>query len=104
MTDCTDVCDIVMEQLHYLGFEINDDDESHDDILAALAEVNFTRKIPTPKPLAQYLAEYLATGIDRTHEAGMPVDYTEEGLKPVLEQALDAYESTEQVKIKIERK
>ena len=55
------------------------------------------------KPLAQYLAEYLAAGINRIHEAGMPMDYTEEGLKPVLEQALDAYESTENVKIKIER-
>jgi len=56
-----------------------------------------------PKPLAQYLGEYLATGIDRTHEAGMPMDFTEEGLKPIFEQALDAYESTEQVKIRIER-
>ena len=56
-----------------------------------------------PKPLAQYLAEYLATGIDRTHEAGMPMDFTEEGLKPILEQALDAYQGTENVTIKIER-
>ena len=44
MTDCTDVCDVVMERLHYLGFEISDDDESHDDILAALAETEFVRK------------------------------------------------------------
>lgn len=43
MTDCTDVCDVVMERLHYLGFEISDDDESHDDILSALAEVEFIR-------------------------------------------------------------
>lgn len=43
MTDCIDVCDIVVERLHYLGFEINDDDESHDDILAALAEVEFVK-------------------------------------------------------------
>lgn len=55
------------------------------------------------KPLAQYLGEYLATGIDRTHEAGMPVDFTEEGLKSILEQALDAYESTEGVKVRIEK-
>lgn len=61
------------------------------------------RKLHTPKPLAEYLAEYLATGINRTHEAGMPVDFTEEGLRLVLEQALDAYESTENVKIKIEK-
>ncbi len=57
-----------------------------------------------PKPLARYLAEYLATGIDRTHEAGMPVDFTQEGLKPVLEQALEAYESTENVIIQIIKK
>lgn len=56
-----------------------------------------------PKPLAQYLAEYLATGIDRVHEAGLPMDYAEEGLKPIFEQALDAYESTEQVKIEIKK-
>jgi len=56
------------------------------------------------KPLAQYLSEYLATGIDRMHEAGMPMDFTEDGLKPILEQALDAYQSTENVTIKIERK
>ena len=56
------------------------------------------------KPLAQYLAEYLATGIDRTHEAGMPMDYTEEGLKPIFEQALDAYESTENVVIQTIKK
>jgi len=55
------------------------------------------------KPLAQYLGEYLATGINRTHGAGMPVDFTEDGLKPIFEQALDAYESTENVKIRIER-
>lgn len=60
-------------------------------------------KLRTPKPLAQYLGEYLVTGIDRAHKAGYPVDYTKEGLKPVLEQALNAYESTEHVKIKIEK-
>lgn len=56
-----------------------------------------------PKPLAQYLAEYLATGIDRLHEKGMPMDFNEEGLKPIFEQALEAYQSTENVTIKIER-
>ncbi len=61
-------------------------------------------RLRTPKPLAQYLGEYLATGIDRTHEAGMPMDYTKEGLKPVLEQALEAYESTENVIIQIIKK
>ena len=61
------------------------------------------RKLRTPKPLAQYLGEYLAAEINRAHEKGYPVDYTREGLKYMLEQALDAYESTENVKIKIEK-
>ena len=55
------------------------------------------------KPLVQFLAEYLATGINRLHEAGMPMDFTEEGLKPILKQALDAYEINEEVRIRIER-
>lgn len=59
---------------------------------------------PELKPLAQYLAEYLARGIDRTHEAGMPVDFSKEGLKLVLDPAFDAYESTENVLITIIKK
>ena len=43
MTDCVDVCNIVVERLYSLGFELGDDDESHDDILEALAEVEFIR-------------------------------------------------------------
>ncbi len=43
MTDCTDVCDIVVERLHALGFKVDNDDESHDDILNALVEVEFVR-------------------------------------------------------------
>ena len=44
------------------------------------------------KPLAQYLGEYLR------HEIS-----TYRSLDPILEQALDAYQSTENVTIKIER-
>jgi len=62
------------------------------------AESRYGREPEKMKSLARYLSEYLATGIDRAHETGMPVDYTEEGL-----QALDAYQSTENVTIKIER-
>ena len=67
------------------------------------AEPQHGRKPDKVKPLAQYLSEYLAGGIDRTHEAGFPVDFTKEGLRLVLEPALEAYESTENVKIRIER-
>lgn len=57
---------------------------------------------PEPKPLAQYLDEYIqhettAEEIDAlwSREAGV--------WRELLEQALDAYESTEHVKIKIEK-
>ena len=43
MTDCVDICNVVVERLYHLGFELGDDDESHDDILAALAEVEFIK-------------------------------------------------------------
>ena len=52
------------------------------------------------KPLAQYLGEYIE------HECGMVDVFTTSGAvswRELLEQALDAYESTEQVKIRIER-
>jgi len=48
-----------------------------------------------PKPLAQYLDEYIE------HETGMECHYGT--WRELFEQALDAYESTEQVKIRIGR-
>ena len=53
--------------------------------------------------LAQYLAEYLATGINKMHEAGLPMDFTEEGLKPIFECALNAYKSDESIAIKFHK-
>ena len=47
------------------------------------------------KPLAQYLVDYLQ------HEH--PVGFNRLFWKRIIEQALDAYESTEQVKIRIEQ-
>ena len=52
-------------------------------------------KLRTPKPLAQYLDEYIE------HETGMDCHYGT--WRELLEQALNAYQSTENVTIKIER-
>ncbi len=60
-------------------------------------ETEFEKR--TPKPLAEFLAVCLAAGIDRIHKAGHPTDYTKEGLKPIFEKILDAYEDTENVRI-----
>ncbi len=49
-----------------------------------------------PKPLAEYLADYLETDVDNGCYHGG-------SWRELLEQALDAYESTENVTIKIER-
>ena len=45
--------------------------------------------------LEKYLADYLATGIERLHEQGLPMDFTVEGLQEVIKQGLNAFESTE---------
>ena len=55
----------------------------------------------TKKDLAKYLANYLSTGIDRLHKKGLPMDFTERGLKSVIEQGLGIFELREQVQIKI---
>ncbi len=41
--------------------------------------------------LAKYLAEKLANYIDNMHKKGYPMDFTEEGLTPVLREALRIY-------------
>jgi len=51
--------------------------------------------------LAKYLADYLDAEIDKTRKMGLPVDFTSEELQEVIEQGIDAFESTEQKQIKI---
>ena len=66
------------------------------------AESQYGHKPDKVKPLAQYLDEYITY---ETEEAYPLID-TKSGLVSwceLLKQALDAYESTEQVKIRIER-
>jgi len=44
MSDCTDVCETVMDRLLALGFPLSLEDEDHEDILEALRQVWFIRK------------------------------------------------------------
>jgi len=60
------------------------------------AESRYGRQLGAVKPLAQYLMEYIE------HETGMDCHYGT--WRDLLQQALDAYELTENVTIKIERK
>lgn len=56
------------------------------------------------KPLAQYLDEYIEHEIDAGNLGVLTSDmYAWDSWRELLEQALDAYESTENVTIKIER-
>ena len=49
--------------------------------------------------LEKYLADYLATGIERLHEQGLPMDFTVEGLQEIIKYGLDTFESTEDARI-----
>ena len=59
---------------------------------------------PEPKPLAQYLDEYIEHEYNKGNIGeNVGVLYAWDSWHELLQQALDAYESTEQVKIRIER-
>lgn len=53
------------------------------------------------KTLAQYLAEYLAEGVDRLHKKGLPMDFSKDSLCPVIEKGIKAYEATEGVTVSV---
>jgi len=56
------------------------------------------------KPLAQYLDEYIEHEVELGNvEPTVAYMYAYDSWQQLLEQALDAYKSTEQVKIRIER-
>jgi len=65
------------------------------------AEDRYGHEPDKAKPLAQYLSEYIDHEADLGNLATVPPFVSFE-LKELLEQALDAYESTENVKIRIE--
>jgi len=62
------------------------------------AEDRYGRESDKVKPLAQYLAEYLEQEIIKKYQ-----NKREYWMREMVEQALDAYESTENVRIKIEK-
>lgn len=51
--------------------------------------------------LEKYLADYLAYWIERLHEAGIPMNFTTEGLEPAIQQGIEAFESTENAKVDV---
>lgn len=51
--------------------------------------------------LSEYLADYLAKGIDKLHKAGVPMDFNKEGLEPIIQQSIKAFESTEDVEVQL---
>ena len=40
------------------------------------------------RTVASYLAEYLSGGIEKTHKAGLPVDFSRKGLDPIINEGL----------------
>lgn len=50
--------------------------------------------------LAKYLADYLAHGIDKTHDAGMPIDFTSEELKSIILEGLKTFENVEDAELR----
>jgi len=51
--------------------------------------------------LSKYLADYIEYGIDNLHKAGMPMDFSSEGLEPVIRQGIEAFESTENARVNV---
>jgi len=51
--------------------------------------------------LEKYLADYLATGIERLHEQGMPMDFDADSLQEIIKYGLDTFESSKLVHILI---
>ena len=68
MTDCADVCDVVIERLLSLGIKIDLDEQNHDYILEALAEVRFVRDACLDEEGEHLKAEAMAL-CDLTHNA-----------------------------------
>ena len=71
-------------------------------IKAIPAEDRYGREPEKVKPLAQYLDEYIEHEVELGNIESADM-YAYDSWRELLEQALDAYESTEQVKIRIER-
>ena len=97
--DCEQAWDAAMEEVEILA-------------QGTPPEPQHGRELDKVKPLAQYLAEWIEH--EHTKEEGYAAYFINiypdssvsldiDCLKAALEQALDAYESTEQVKIRIER-
>ncbi|MCK5608849.1 hypothetical protein KAR91_43655 [Candidatus Pacearchaeota archaeon] len=89
------------EQVLKIGLEVIAMVHRYDTNTPTPAEDRYGRQLGAVKPLAQYLDEYL------DHEAELGnlsyIVYDKDSWRELLEQALDAYELTENVKIRIER-
>jgi len=83
------------------GRDVRSDNRKYNPLLSSIPPNQHGRKPNKVKPLAQYLAEYVEQEVE-VAPAGR-VTFLIESWRELLEQALDAYESTENVKIRIER-
>jgi hypothetical protein len=45
--------------------------------------------------LAEFLAEFLANGVNRLHEVGMPMDFSKEGLQDPIQMGIEAFVKAE---------
>jgi len=87
------------------GRDVKSDNRKYNPLLSSTLPNQYGRDAEKVKPLAQYLAEYLFHGAyTYTNRYGEKViGLTPTGMIEILEQALDAYQLTENVTIKIER-
>lgn len=68
------------------------------------AESRYGREPDKVKPLAQYLDEYIEHEVELDNlDTGVSELFAYDSWRELFEQAFDAYESTENVKIRIER-
>ena len=92
-SDCVDVCDDVISRLKHLGFEIDDEESDHSDILKALGEVEFV-KSSDGSTLRQLIREFGEGQVDSERMDAF-IEHCEKDLGQWLADCFDSFNDRE---------
>ena len=87
---CSDVCEVVVAELLRLGFPIDTEDESHEDIWEALNQVKIVRQKPEPL----FVKVEISGGVaDVSHkDAGVAVEVLDHDNQKELQSMGESYQ------------